>query len=58
MLFVPTFSTFTHLCLKSILVDHADDLELEPESAGCPLGLRMNVVGEVEAFGCRDDDLC
>ena len=50
----PMFPMFnqTHPCLKSILVDHSNDLKLEPESVGFLLGLYMNVVGEVEEFGC------
>ena len=46
----------TYPCLKSILVDHANDLKLEPESASFLCGLHMNVVGEVEAFGCWNDE--
>ena len=48
------WNTYPHL--KSILFDHSNDLELEPESAGIGGigGLDMNVVGEVEAFGFRN----
>ena len=42
----------THPCLHSILVDEANELQLEPESAGLTLGLGMDMVGEVETFAC------
>ena len=46
------FLVVTYPCLNSILVEDPNDLKLEPESAGFPSGLGMNVVGEVETFGC------